>query len=24
MYYRLNKEPIVATLQGLLDSLTCC
>jgi DNA-binding transcriptional ArsR family regulator len=24
IYYRLNKEPIVATLQGLLDSLTCC
>ncbi|MBV9131086.1 MAG: helix-turn-helix transcriptional regulator [Chloroflexi bacterium] len=24
MYYRLNKEPIVARLQGLLDSLTCC
>ena len=24
MYYRLNKKPIVATLQGLLDSLTCC
>ncbi len=24
MYYRLNKEPIVATLQSLLDSLTCC
>src|SRR5437868_13795899 len=24
MYYRLNKEPIAATLQGLLDSLTCC
>jgi len=24
MYYCLNKEPIVATLQGLLDSLTCC
>ena len=24
MYYRLNKAPIVATLQGLLDSLTCC
>jgi DNA-binding transcriptional ArsR family regulator len=24
MYYRLNKEPIVSTLQGLLDSLTCC
>jgi DNA-binding transcriptional ArsR family regulator len=24
MFYRLNKEPIVATLQGLLDSLTCC
>jgi DNA-binding transcriptional ArsR family regulator len=24
MHYRLNKEPIVATLQGLLDSLTCC
>ena len=24
MYYRLNKEPIVATLQGLLNSLTCC
>ena len=24
MYYRLNKDRIVATLQGLLDSLTCC
>jgi DNA-binding transcriptional ArsR family regulator len=24
MYYRLNKERIVGTLQGLLDSLTCC
>jgi DNA-binding transcriptional ArsR family regulator len=24
MYYRLNKEPIVVTLQGLLNSLTCC
>jgi ArsR family transcriptional regulator len=24
MFYRLNKEPIVSTLQGLLDSLTCC
>ena len=24
MYYRLNKAPIVATLQGLLDCLTCC
>ena len=24
MYYRLNKEGIVDTLQGLLDSLTCC
>jgi DNA-binding transcriptional ArsR family regulator len=24
MYYRLNKEPIVATLQSLLDCLTCC
>lgn len=24
MYYRLNKEPIAATLKGLLDSLTCC
>jgi DNA-binding transcriptional ArsR family regulator len=24
MYYRLNAEPIVGTLQGLLDSLTCC
>jgi DNA-binding transcriptional ArsR family regulator len=24
MDYRLNKEPIIATLQGLLDSLTCC
>ena len=24
MYYRLNKEPIVSTLQGLLDCLTCC
>jgi DNA-binding transcriptional ArsR family regulator len=24
MYYRLNKEPIVAKLQGLLDGLTCC
>ncbi len=24
MYYRLNKEPIAATLQSLLDSLTSC
>lgn len=24
MYYRLHKERIVGTLQGLLDSLTCC
>jgi ArsR family transcriptional regulator, repressor of sdpIR and other operons len=24
MYYRLNKERIVGTLQGLLTSLTCC
>jgi ArsR family transcriptional regulator, arsenate/arsenite/antimonite-responsive transcriptional repressor len=24
MYYRLNKDRIVGTLQGLLDSLTCC
>ena len=24
MYYRLNKDRIVDTLQGLLDSLTCC
>ena len=24
MSYRLNKEPIVATLQGLLDRPTCC
>jgi DNA-binding transcriptional ArsR family regulator len=24
MYYRLNKERIVGTLQALLDSLTCC
>ncbi len=24
MYYRLKKERIVGTLQGLLDSLTCC
>ena len=24
MYYRLSKERIVGTLQGLLDSLTCC
>lgn len=24
VYYRLNKERVVATLQGLLDSLTCC
>ncbi len=24
VYYRLNKAPIVATLQGLVDSLTCC
>ena len=24
VYYRLNKEPVVATLQGLIDSLTCC
>ena len=24
MYYRLNKERIVSTLRGLLDSLTCC
>lgn len=24
MYYRLSKEPIAATLQGLLESLTCC
>jgi ArsR family transcriptional regulator, arsenate/arsenite/antimonite-responsive transcriptional repressor len=24
MYYRLNKERIVGTLQGLVDSLTCC
>ena len=24
IYYRLNKAPIVNTLQGLLDSLTCC
>ena len=24
MYYRLNKERIVGTLQDLLDSLTCC
>jgi len=24
MYYRLNKDRIVGTLQSLLDSLTCC
>jgi len=24
MYYRLNKDRIVGTLQRLLDSLTCC
>ena len=24
VYYRLNKAPIVNTLQGLVDSLTCC
>jgi DNA-binding transcriptional ArsR family regulator len=24
MYYRLNKDRIVGTLQGLLDGLTCC
>jgi ArsR family transcriptional regulator len=24
VYYRLNKEPIVATLQGLIDCMTCC
>ena len=24
MYYRLNKDRIVGTLQGPLDSLTCC
>ena len=24
MFYRLNKDRIVGTLQGLLDSLTCC
>lgn len=24
VYYRLNKAPIVATLQGLVESLTCC
>ncbi len=24
MYYRLNKERIVGTLQGLIDSLNCC
>jgi ArsR family transcriptional regulator, arsenate/arsenite/antimonite-responsive transcriptional repressor len=24
VYYRLNKTPIVDTLQGLVDSLTCC
>jgi ArsR family transcriptional regulator len=24
VYYRLNREPVVATLQGLIDSLTCC
>jgi len=24
MYYRLNKDRIVGTLQGLLESLTCC
>jgi DNA-binding transcriptional ArsR family regulator len=24
MYYRLDKSHIVATLQALLDSLTCC
>src|SRR5947199_1510515 len=24
MYYRLDKERIVGTLQALLDSLTCC
>ena len=24
VYYRLNKDAIVATLQGLVDSLTCC
>jgi DNA-binding transcriptional ArsR family regulator len=24
VYYRLNKDRVVATLQGLLDSLTCC
>jgi DNA-binding transcriptional ArsR family regulator len=24
VYYRLNKDRIVGTLQGLLDSLTCC
>jgi DNA-binding transcriptional ArsR family regulator len=24
MYYRLDKSRIVATLQALLDSLTCC
>jgi ArsR family transcriptional regulator, arsenate/arsenite/antimonite-responsive transcriptional repressor len=24
VFYRLNKAPIVNTLQGLVDSLTCC
>jgi ArsR family transcriptional regulator len=24
VYYRLNKAPIVNTLQGLVDSITCC
>jgi DNA-binding transcriptional ArsR family regulator len=24
VHYRLNKAPIVNTLQGLVDSLTCC
>ena len=24
MYYRLNKERIVGTLQALIDSLNCC
>ena len=24
MYYRLDKDRIVATLRGLLDSLACC
>jgi len=24
VYYRLDKERVVATLQGLIESLTCC